>query len=637
MAIINAGAPVNSTAARQWVLDFMGDRTLRSRLDKSLAGLSNEELLARFTWEFERLPILHNAPVSALDASTIPQIVANDDTPLNLTLEGGYLQNPCHRFALGEGETLGSVGAYVGFFINRMHMAAEDFPTSAQDVTMREVNNCFLFNANNLRKTSGGNVDIYGAMTYVLNRETMKSRFFYEAMDAGDVEPLFPELDPPVYPGFGTPGHWYHLVQPHVELFNLPFPKSWGPIAGCCNYSLADVFNRWWAPGNIPIPTTGMLKMIPYYETMTAGNAWLPEDLLYGIAPFGDRPARWGPDPSGERQINVWGNAIGDGLVRFLRVGKRPLVWAYDQAGEMLIDPVVGKDVPALQDMIAASDVALFEKHWKDDAGAAATAAAWAKLAAAAPPRLHLSLPSWNTRAACAAQDANASLMVLGTNGDGECVFWEMDASEAEPARWERLIDGSCEPSASPTRAQWSSQQECEASVTFTCVSGPRGARYCEPAAQGATGECATLEACEAVCHTTPPPTPAPLPPLPPGKTGVYLNVSWWENSASCAGAPAGNSRTGTGQCGFVTPGYSGGEPTYISFATTDCSVDTTLRAWPNAGCTGVPTQLPLPAKDYGVCIPLGASSSEWLTCTPASSAAVHPPALSAPSHHGSW
>ena len=40
----------------------------------------------------------------------------------------------------------------------------------------------------------------------------------------------------------------------------------------------------------------------------------------------------------------------------------------------------------------------------------------------------------------------------------------------------------------------------------------------------------------------------------------------------------------------------------YISFATTDCSVNTTLRSWPNVGCTGFPTQLPLPAADYGVC-----------------------------------
>ena len=44
-----------------------------------------------------------------------------------------------------------------------------------------------LFNANNLRKTTLGNVE-YGGVTYVLNKQAMKGRLFWEAFDAGVTE-----------------------------------------------------------------------------------------------------------------------------------------------------------------------------------------------------------------------------------------------------------------------------------------------------------------------------------------------------------------------------------------------------------------------------------------------------------------
>ena len=37
-----------------------------------------------------------------------------------------------------------------------------------------------------------------------------------------------------------------------------------------------------------PPPTSGQLSTNPYYEIMVAGNVWLPEDLLYGIAKHSD-------------------------------------------------------------------------------------------------------------------------------------------------------------------------------------------------------------------------------------------------------------------------------------------------------------------------------------------------------------
>jgi hypothetical protein len=48
-----------------------------------------------------------------------------------------------------------------------------------------------LFNANNLRKTTLGNVE-YGGVTYVLNKQAMKGRLFWEAFDAGVTEMYIP-------------------------------------------------------------------------------------------------------------------------------------------------------------------------------------------------------------------------------------------------------------------------------------------------------------------------------------------------------------------------------------------------------------------------------------------------------------
>jgi hypothetical protein len=60
---IEKKAETLSAAARPWVLEYMGSKTVRSQLDPSLQHYSNEELLQMLTWEFERLPIFHNAPV----------------------------------------------------------------------------------------------------------------------------------------------------------------------------------------------------------------------------------------------------------------------------------------------------------------------------------------------------------------------------------------------------------------------------------------------------------------------------------------------------------------------------------------------------------------------------------------------
>ena len=83
------------------------------------------------------------------------------------------------------------------------------------------------------------------------------------------------------------------------------------------------------------------------------------------------------------------------------------------------------------------------------------------KLAARTPAYLQLHWPSWNKRTACEAQERNASVHVMGTSGNGDCVYWT-EAKRPEQARWECLNDGSCVRSSS-ARAVFASESQCQA------------------------------------------------------------------------------------------------------------------------------------------------------------------------------
>ena len=64
---ITAFARTHSEEAKPWVLEYMGSEAMRSKLHESLQHLTDDELLERFTWEFERLPIFRNALLFGLD------------------------------------------------------------------------------------------------------------------------------------------------------------------------------------------------------------------------------------------------------------------------------------------------------------------------------------------------------------------------------------------------------------------------------------------------------------------------------------------------------------------------------------------------------------------------------------------
>ena len=233
----------------------------------------------------------------------------------------------------------------------------------------------------------------------------------------------------------------------------------------CCNFSVADLFNRWWLPGTPP-PTSGYLLTSPYYEIMVAGNVWLPEDVLYGLAKHSDMDCN-----TDVRHMGQWGTAAGGQLRAFMQAAGRPLIWADSDDSEMLIDPTVGNIVGG---RITAADIAGWEALGKSltDLTPLEQAYRFYGLAESAPPHLKLRCPLWATRNACAQEELDPLKMVMGTDGNGDCVCW--DASR--PERWELLNDGGCAASDSP-RAQFSSLADCVLGATQTkwvaSVSGP--------------------------------------------------------------------------------------------------------------------------------------------------------------------
>lgn len=75
---------------------YSGLRVLqvRSVLHPTLQHYSSKQLLEMFSWEFQRLPLIHNAPVDDWD---VDRGSIEDDSPMDITLSNGYIQQPCQR------------------------------------------------------------------------------------------------------------------------------------------------------------------------------------------------------------------------------------------------------------------------------------------------------------------------------------------------------------------------------------------------------------------------------------------------------------------------------------------------------------------------------------------------------------
>jgi len=141
---------------------------------------------------------------------------------------------------------------------------------------------------------------------------------------------------------------------------------------------MADVFNRWWAQGATMPEDWNPFGV--YFEVMTAGNVWLPEDLDFIIAEYS------GGAPGQQSYVGppgIWGTALGSELRAFLKAHGRPLIWADTSTGAMLIDPIVGgiaggRITEQDKDLFQS---AAFKKPWEPGS--------FQRLAAAAPLHLH--------------------------------------------------------------------------------------------------------------------------------------------------------------------------------------------------------------------------------------------------------
>jgi hypothetical protein len=112
-----------SAAARSWLSTEVQTPAFRQEITNlPCANATTDDIIGMLSWEFKRLPILHNGPLLP-GGGSIP-----DDSDLLTTLSNGYLQNVCQRWLLGvEGK-----GNYEGecnnIMTNFMHFAPFEKP-----------------------------------------------------------------------------------------------------------------------------------------------------------------------------------------------------------------------------------------------------------------------------------------------------------------------------------------------------------------------------------------------------------------------------------------------------------------------------------------------------------------------------
>ena len=273
-------ASAASDAAKPAVIAAI--EAIRSTLLHPYDTMMSEDLLEMLAWEFKRLPVYHNGPLDATEASAAG---ITDDTTLLTTLRNGYMQNMCHRVAFGAPDEVEAIRLHTDVMVKYFGLppfANPDYPT------VREANDCFIYNSDAIDKRAAGYF-IYGAVTYVLQP---RGPLVIVAADSG--------AHPEVLADFGTLEHFYHLVLPHIAAIgdNLPY-----------------LFERWWVPGT-PAQTFG--GAFPYFELEWFGSVWLPEDLLYTTVKFAASGTASG----------VFGTDLGKALQSFMRASGRPLLWA---------------------------------------------------------------------------------------------------------------------------------------------------------------------------------------------------------------------------------------------------------------------------------------------------------------------
>ena len=443
-----ANAASQSQAAKPWVLNHI-DTVVRPGLTGlPCASEPAETLLEMLTWEFKRLPSIHNAPLEQKAA-------INDDTDMQTTLTNGYLQNVAQRYVLGVEETNNMIGE------GRIMETYMNFPPFKNKYrpTLREANDRVFYLASNLGKKQCGNFQ-YGDLTYVIN-PLYQDKWFIAPGDTGEYHTN--KLYGPPMP-MGTLDDFYHLIQPHFA--SQPAP------------TLAQLFQRWYGGASAASVTPpGTAGEFVYFEIEMAANCWLPEGLLYTIAKFSE----------------MWGKDLGLWLQEWSLSNRRPLIWSDGDDSGMILDPVVNQLTGTY---INATMQEQFKAMWKTPS------LPFSSLLSATSPALHFELQSYYKRSICAKQE-QSNLMVMGYNAVGDCVYW---TPPSLPPMYECLNDGTCAQSMGG-RGTFFTQDQCTKNCgqgNWSCVQNANlskcagdDAIMCVPAVQG---KCNSLAACEVNC-----------------------------------------------------------------------------------------------------------------------------------------
>ena len=219
-----------------------------------------------------------------------------------------------------------------------------------------------------------------------------------------------------------------------------------------------------------------MLAFLPYYEAITAGSVWLPEDLLYVTV--------LAHDTANGHRVGLFGTRVGGKLRTFLREVRRPLIWSVEGAsGMMIIDPLVannslrsGSSTFSHPTSLQA-DLPVWEAAWETARATRSVSVVqqreqFATLASTVPPHLQLQHLDYLRRRVCEEVEMDGAKQVIGIDGNGECVYWMFEGDDAamrrwpdipeDPGdsggwRWEMLNDGSCEPSGRTSQTTLSS------------------------------------------------------------------------------------------------------------------------------------------------------------------------------------
>ena len=218
---------------------------------------------------------------------------------------------------------------------------------------LRQADECFLFNANNLRKSSLGNV-LYGAMTSVLTpqgsgEDASLRGLGRRAFIRGQRERLLSRLRNATASG---------TIECKCTRQSSTFPI---PRGGMCQMTL--VTTTPWLTSSIAGGCQALRRQPVgiFSRTPTTISWWLVmcgslRDMLYGLAKHSDMDCN-----TDVRHVGQWSTAAGAQLRAFLQAAGRPLIWADSDDSEMLIDPTVGNIVGG---RITAADIAGWEALW---------------------------------------------------------------------------------------------------------------------------------------------------------------------------------------------------------------------------------------------------------------------------------